>query len=76
MSRPSRIYCRVIGCLSPESVHVTIIGSPGVSESSFDPKPTLRVPIEQVPMDKRFPNSIVWFDVDGDRLTYVEPISN
>ena len=74
MSRPSRIHCRVIGHLSPEHVHVAIIGSPGVAEGSFSPQPTIRVPVQQVPPDKRFPNSVVWFDVSGDEFIYVEPI--
>jgi len=71
--RATRIYCRVIGCLTPESVYVSIIGGPGVPEGSFHPQPTRRVAAEQIPEDKRFPNAVVWFDLDGDQLTYVEP---
>ena len=73
MSSPRRIYCRVIGWMSRESVSLVVTGSPGVEESFFHPLPTITVAVEQVPIEKRFPNSIVWFDVTGDDLTYVDP---
>lgn len=73
MSRPSRIYCKLIGCLEGNTAIVEIIGSPGVSLESFHPHPCVRVSTDLIPPHKRFPNSIVWFDLEWDRYIYVEP---
>lgn len=72
MSQPSRLYCRVVGCLTPGSIDVVVIGSPGVQPGSFYPHPIRRVPRDKIPPERRFPNSLVWFDACGDELIYVE----
>jgi hypothetical protein len=72
--RPSRIFCRVLGCLTPVTIDVVVVGSLGVPEGSFYPQPVNRLPRALVPEDRRFPNTPVWFDVlGGGELSYVEP---
>jgi|GEM_PF-4829366 len=76
MARPSRIYCKVIGCLSRETIDLEIIGGPGVPPESFHPHGCITVAADLVPMDKRFPNSIVWFDCRGEELVYMQHDEN
>jgi hypothetical protein len=76
MSQPKRIYCKVVGCLTRETADVEIIGGPGVPPESFHPHPVIRISTDLVPCDKRFPNSIIWFDVGGDKWTYVKPLED
>jgi len=75
MSLPTRVYCRVIGCLSREGVDVAVVGSPGRPELPGDYQPRFVVATEMIPADKRFPNAIVWFDIEQGTgsLAYVEP---
>lgn len=75
MSRPSRIYCKLIGCVEGNTAIVEIIGGPGISPESFSPHPCFRISADQIPPHKRFPNSILWFDMVGSGHIYVEPES-
>ncbi len=49
---------------------------PGVNLKGFDLRPTTRVPRDVIPPHRRFPNSLIWFDVRGDERFQVEPNSD
>ena len=67
-----RIYSRVVGCFPRNTVHVRFVGAPGVS-GSVVPGTTFWVPANLVPMHRRLPNTLVWFDVDESGYHYVGP---
>lgn len=73
MTRARRVYCKVVACVEGETAIIEIVGGPGVAPESFRPHPCVRVSAELIPAKRRFPNSLVWFDVTDDGYVYVEP---
>ena len=75
---PKRIYCRVVGWLERAWIDLTIVGSDEMNfgeQVHVSPIPTIRIDAELVPRDKRFPNTLVWFDRldEAPWFKYVEP---